>query len=136
MGKTGTMYAWEQEDISGPDIQMIGKALGGGFVPLSGLLLRDKIFDAQSTYRPISRLNITLSFGTLYAKPEIMRREGLDLHLRNKIQPTNHVSINDDLPQGVGTLRTPYHRWESIGGMNLNFQCPVSILEISYSYNC
>lgn len=40
------MHAWEQEDISGPDIQMIGKALCGGFVPLSGVLLRDKIFDA------------------------------------------------------------------------------------------
>nr|RBQ97185.1 hypothetical protein FVER53263_07044 [Fusarium verticillioides] len=36
----------EQEGISGPDIQMIGKALGGGFVPLSGVLLRNKIFDA------------------------------------------------------------------------------------------
>lgn len=115
---------------------MIGKALGGGVVPLSGVSLRDKIFDAQSTYLPLGRLNITLSFGTLYAKPEMMRREGFDLHLRNKTQPTNHVSINDDLPQGVGTLRTPYYRWESIGGMNLNFQCSVSILEISYSYNC
>ncbi|KAG5665118.1 hypothetical protein KAF25_009243 [Fusarium avenaceum] len=114
MGKTDTMHAWEQEDISGPDIHMIGKTLGGGFVPLSDVLLRDKIFDAQSTYRPLGRLNITLSFGTLYAKPEIMRREGLDLHLRNKIQPADHVSINDDLPQGIGTLCTPYHRWESI----------------------
>jgi adenosylmethionine-8-amino-7-oxononanoate aminotransferase len=46
MGKTGTMHAWEQEDISGPDIQMIGKALGGGFIPLSGVLLRSNIFDA------------------------------------------------------------------------------------------
>ncbi|KAF5963071.1 ornithine aminotransferase [Fusarium coicis] len=46
MGKTGTMHAWEQEGISGPGIQMIGKALGGGFVPLSGELLRNKIFDA------------------------------------------------------------------------------------------
>ncbi|KAF5247201.1 hypothetical protein FAUST_883 [Fusarium austroamericanum] len=46
MGKTGTMHAWEQEGISGPDIQMIGKALGGGFIPLSGVLLRSKIFDA------------------------------------------------------------------------------------------
>lgn len=40
------MHAWEQEAISGPDIQMIGRALGGGFVPLSGVLLRNKIFDA------------------------------------------------------------------------------------------
>ncbi|KAM0562827.1 hypothetical protein ACHAPJ_001667 [Fusarium lateritium] len=49
MGKTGTMHAWEQEGISGPDIQMIGKALGGGFVPLSGVLLRNKIFEALAS---------------------------------------------------------------------------------------
>ncbi|KGO45934.1 Pyridoxal phosphate-dependent transferase, major region, subdomain 2 [Penicillium expansum] len=48
MGKTGTMHAWEQEDIRGPDIQTIGKALGAGFVPLSGILLHQKIFDALS----------------------------------------------------------------------------------------
>ncbi|UPK95242.1 hypothetical protein LCI18_006177 [Fusarium solani-melongenae] len=34
MGKTGTMHAWEQENIS------------GGYIPLSGVLLRSKIFDA------------------------------------------------------------------------------------------
>lgn len=44
MGKTGTMHAWEQEGIRGPDIQTIGKALGGGFIPLSGVLLHEKIF--------------------------------------------------------------------------------------------
>ncbi|KAI9039058.1 uncharacterized protein KD926_010043 [Aspergillus affinis] len=48
MGKTGTMHAWEQEDIRGPDIQTIGKALRAGFVPLSGVLLHEKIFDAPS----------------------------------------------------------------------------------------
>lgn len=31
--------------IRGPDIQTIGKALGAGFVPLSGVLLHQKIFD-------------------------------------------------------------------------------------------
>jgi adenosylmethionine-8-amino-7-oxononanoate aminotransferase len=40
------MHAWEQEDIRGPDIQTIGKALGAGFVPLSGVLLHEKIFQA------------------------------------------------------------------------------------------
>jgi adenosylmethionine-8-amino-7-oxononanoate aminotransferase len=48
MGKTGTMHAWEQEGISGPDIQTVGKALGGGFIPLSGVFLREKIFEALS----------------------------------------------------------------------------------------
>ncbi|KAM0327058.1 hypothetical protein ACHAQA_006181 [Verticillium albo-atrum] len=46
MGKTGTVHAWEQEGISGPDLQTVGKALGGGFVPLSGVFLHEKIFDA------------------------------------------------------------------------------------------
>ena len=45
MGKTGTMHAWQQEGIRGPDVQMIGKALGAGFVPLSGVLLTQDIFD-------------------------------------------------------------------------------------------
>ncbi|CAG8181579.1 unnamed protein product [Penicillium salamii] len=48
MGKTGTMHAWEQEGMRGPDIQTIGKALGAGFVPLSGVLLHEKIFQALS----------------------------------------------------------------------------------------
>ena len=47
MGKTGTMHAWEQEGISGPDLQTIGKALGGGFVPLSGVLVGEKIIKAM-----------------------------------------------------------------------------------------
>lgn len=49
MGKTGTMHAWQQEGIRGPDIQTIGKALGGGFIPLSGVLLHEKIFDVLAS---------------------------------------------------------------------------------------
>ena len=48
MGKTGTVQAWEQEGISGPDIQTIGKALGGGFIPLSGVLTTQRVFDGVS----------------------------------------------------------------------------------------
>jgi 4-aminobutyrate aminotransferase-like enzyme len=49
MGKTGTMHAWQQEGIRGPDLQTIGKALGGGFIPLSGVLLHQKIFDVLAS---------------------------------------------------------------------------------------
>ncbi|KAF7188183.1 putative aminotransferase [Pseudocercospora fuligena] len=45
MGRTGTMHAWQQEGIRGPDLQMVGKSLGGGFIPLSAVLVHQHIFD-------------------------------------------------------------------------------------------
>ncbi|KAJ5819042.1 hypothetical protein N7474_004633 [Penicillium riverlandense] len=42
MGRCGTLHAWEQEDVV-PDIQTIGKGLGGGYAPVSGILIADHI---------------------------------------------------------------------------------------------
>ncbi|KAL5049657.1 hypothetical protein BDW71DRAFT_152220 [Aspergillus fruticulosus] len=45
MGRCGTLHAWKQEDVI-PDLQTIGKALGGGYAPVSGLLISDKVVQA------------------------------------------------------------------------------------------
>jgi adenosylmethionine-8-amino-7-oxononanoate aminotransferase len=45
MGRTGTMHAWEQEGVT-PDIQVIAKGLGGGYQPIGGILIADKIVRA------------------------------------------------------------------------------------------
>jgi adenosylmethionine-8-amino-7-oxononanoate aminotransferase len=45
MGRTGTMHAWQQEDIT-PDIQVIAKGLGGGYQPIGGILIADRIVRA------------------------------------------------------------------------------------------
>ncbi len=45
MGRTGTMHAWEQEDVT-PDIQVIAKGLGGGYQPIGGLLIAGRVVDA------------------------------------------------------------------------------------------
>lgn len=44
MGRTGTTHAWEQEGVA-PDIQTIGKALGGGYQPVAGVLASQKVID-------------------------------------------------------------------------------------------
>ena len=45
MGRTGTMHAWEQEGVT-PDIQVIAKGLGGGYQPIGGILIHDRIVSA------------------------------------------------------------------------------------------
>jgi adenosylmethionine-8-amino-7-oxononanoate aminotransferase len=44
MGRTGTLHAWEQEDVV-PDIQTIGKGLGGGYTPAAAILVGKKVSD-------------------------------------------------------------------------------------------
>ena len=45
MGRTGTIFACEQEGIN-PDIVTIAKGLGGGYQPVGATLLSGRIFDA------------------------------------------------------------------------------------------
>jgi adenosylmethionine-8-amino-7-oxononanoate aminotransferase len=48
MGRTGSVHAWEQEGTS-PDIQIIGKGLGGGYQPIGAVLVANGVIDALST---------------------------------------------------------------------------------------
>ncbi len=44
MGRTGTLFAYEQEGIT-PDMVVIAKGLGGGYQPIGATLVSKKIFD-------------------------------------------------------------------------------------------
>jgi adenosylmethionine-8-amino-7-oxononanoate aminotransferase len=44
-GRTGTMFACEQEQVA-PDILCLGKGLTGGYLPVAATLTTDEIFDA------------------------------------------------------------------------------------------
>jgi adenosylmethionine-8-amino-7-oxononanoate aminotransferase len=46
MGRTGSLHAWEQEDVC-PDIQTIAKGLGGGYQPIGAVLARSGIVQAM-----------------------------------------------------------------------------------------
>jgi adenosylmethionine-8-amino-7-oxononanoate aminotransferase len=45
MGRTGTLHAWEQEDVV-PDLQTVAKGLGAGYIPIGALLIGEKIANA------------------------------------------------------------------------------------------
>ena len=44
MGRTGSLFAYEQEDIV-PDMVVIAKGLGGGYQPIGALLVSGRIFE-------------------------------------------------------------------------------------------
>src|SRR5690606_39824201 len=46
MGRTGTLYAVEQEDIV-PDLLTIAKGLGGGYQPIGAVVVQKRIADAM-----------------------------------------------------------------------------------------
>lgn len=45
MGRTGTLFAYEQEGVV-PDMVVIAKGLGGGYQPIGAVMVSRKIFDA------------------------------------------------------------------------------------------
>ncbi|KAF4340820.1 CAR2-ornithine aminotransferase [Fusarium beomiforme] len=45
MGRTGTLHAWEQEDVV-PDILVVGKGLGAGYAPVSAVMINAKLVES------------------------------------------------------------------------------------------
>ncbi|VUC20095.1 unnamed protein product [Clonostachys rosea] len=81
MGRTGTLFAFEQEGIR-PDIVTIGKGLGGGYAPIAAMLINSTIVD--SLRKGTSAFNHgqtyqahPVSCATALAVQNIVRRDGL-----------------------------------------------------------
>lgn len=44
MGRTGSLHAWQAEDVA-PDIQTMGKGLGGGYQPIAAMMVSHVVLD-------------------------------------------------------------------------------------------
>ncbi|OTA60351.1 aminotransferase, class III [Hypoxylon sp. EC38] len=114
MGRTGTLHAWEQEGVI-PDIQAIGKGLGGGYQPVSAMLASRKVV------RAMEAKSATFTHGHTYMDhpvvcaaalkvQQIIQRDNLlpnvqaqgkylEKLLRNKLQ--NHPNVGDIRGRGL-----------------------------------
>ncbi|KAF7589237.1 hypothetical protein BBP40_004580 [Aspergillus hancockii] len=90
MGRCGTLHAWEQEGVV-PDLQTIGKGLGGGYAPVSGLLIGEKIVQTLDKGTGVFRHGQTyqghpISCAAALAVQKVIKEEGLLENVRGDIR--------------------------------------------------
>ena len=91
-GRTGTMFACEQEEVM-PDLMAIAKGLTGGYLPLAATLTTEEIFEAflgdytekKTFFHGHSYTGNALGCAVALANLEVFRREKTLAKLRRKI---------------------------------------------------
>jgi adenosylmethionine-8-amino-7-oxononanoate aminotransferase len=81
MGRVGTLYACEQEDVV-PDLVAIAKGLGGGYQPIGAVLAQKRIVDAMSEGSGFFQhghtyLGHPVACAAALAVQRVIRRDGL-----------------------------------------------------------
>ena len=106
MGRCGTLHAWQDEGVC-PDIQTIGKGLGGGYAPVAGMLVNHRVVDVLSqgtgafshgqTYQghPVA-CAAALAVNKMIREPGVMERvkesgRRLESVLRGRLEGHNYV---------------------------------------------
>ncbi len=88
MGRTGTLHACEQEGIS-PDIMVIAKGLGGGYMPIGAMLLQKKLFDviakgSGAFQHSHTYMGHPLACAAALAVQQVIRRDNLLANVRRQ----------------------------------------------------
>jgi adenosylmethionine-8-amino-7-oxononanoate aminotransferase len=114
MGRTGTLYASEQEDVR-PDLIAIAKGLGGGFAPIGALLMQDKLFKtiaggSGAFQHSHTYMGHPLACATALAVQRVIRRDNLlanvraqGAHLARRLNERfgNHPFVGDVRGRGL-----------------------------------
>ncbi len=88
MGRTGALYACEQEGVV-PDLVTIAKGLGGGFQPIGAVLAQKKIVDAMSAGSGFFQhghtyLGHPVACAAALAVQHVIERDGLLAQVRSR----------------------------------------------------
>ncbi len=86
MGRTGSMFAFEHFNVT-PDILVLGKALGGGIIPIGAIIARENVWNKFSLSFPMSASSFAgnvLACRALISTIEIIKQEELVLACREQ----------------------------------------------------
>jgi adenosylmethionine-8-amino-7-oxononanoate aminotransferase len=104
-GRTGTMFACEQERVS-PDLMCLGKGLTGGYLPLAATLATERVYDGflgaaedgRTFFHGHTFTGNPLGCAAAIASLEVFEREATLLRLQPKIR------LLGDLLAGVAAM--------------------------------
>jgi adenosylmethionine-8-amino-7-oxononanoate aminotransferase len=88
MGRTGTLHACEQEGVT-PDLMTIAKGMGGGYAPIGGVLVHERIFNAFAGGSGLFQhghtyLGHPLACAASLAVQQVIRRDNLLENVRRR----------------------------------------------------
>ncbi|KAJ5146717.1 Pyridoxal phosphate-dependent transferase major region subdomain 2 [Penicillium atrosanguineum] len=145
MGRCGTLHAWEQEGVV-PDIQTIGKGLGGGYAPVSGILINDSIVQAMDKGSGVFRHGQTyqghpISCAAALAVQKTIKEDSLlenvrtmGAYLESQLRQTfeNHPYVGDIRGKGLfwglefvkdRTTKEPFDPQDRLEGTAAGIRC-------------
>jgi len=122
LGRTGKLFAFEHEDIK-PDGLILGKALGGGLLPVSAFLSSKEVMNHfnpgshGSTFggNPLAAIVASKALDLLFEDNLIENSKVMGAYLKEKLSEMNHSFIKEirgkglwigvDLDQGVSAKK-------------------------------
>jgi adenosylmethionine-8-amino-7-oxononanoate aminotransferase len=111
-GRTGTMFACEQERVS-PDLLCLGKGLTGGYLPLAATLATERIYegflgaaeDGRTFFHGHTFTGNPLGCAAALASLEVFDRESTLLRLQPKIRMLGELLEDVASMEQVGEVR-------------------------------
>lgn len=108
LGRTGKMFTYEYEGVK-PDVLVVGKALSGGFYPVSAALARKDVMavlnpgDHGSTYggNPLACAVARTAMRVLKEEDLVARSARLGEHFLNRLKSLDHPKVKEVRGKGL-----------------------------------
>ncbi len=127
IGRTGKFWAIEHWDVQ-PDMICMAKALSGGFVPVGGVAMTNKIMDTV-----FNRMDRAVVHGSTFSKNNMAMAAGLATLqvIEDEKLVENSAKVGDDIINSINGMSSKYEFLKQARGKGLmvaiEFQAPKSL---------